>query len=227
MGLHKCERKNCPNHDKNGWCFDADGIHLKMNNVHLRSWSMAINNEEATLDSPPSTLPINLMSARASEPNPYRKREKSPPQTPALNSMNFNAIPSPYMPYSMLGYPPYIPPYPPMPGMQHKAPSPTISTTNPGKQRTDPVDITIPSSPPEELDPVDRMLKYLDWLARKSPSQAKKFTDTKDSLLDTGHNFNTMLVLDDDKWMKLEVPEGIIMQIREGIKRFKKVEYSF
>src|SRR5579859_2563245 len=48
MGLHKCERKNCPNHDKNGWCFDADGIHLKLNNVHLRSRSMAINEKEAT-----------------------------------------------------------------------------------------------------------------------------------------------------------------------------------
>ena len=91
MGLHKCERKNCPNHDKNGWCFDADRIHLKLNNVHLRSWNMAINEEEAPLDSPPSTLPVNLMPTRASEANPYRKREKSPPQPPAPNPMNLSA----------------------------------------------------------------------------------------------------------------------------------------
>jgi len=71
MGPHKCKHKNCPNHDKNGWCFDADEIHLKMNNIHLRSWSIAINNEEATLDTLPSTLPINFMPARASDSNPY------------------------------------------------------------------------------------------------------------------------------------------------------------
>src|SRR2546423_8200405 len=154
MGLHKCERKTCPNHDKSGWCFDADGIHLKLNNVRLRSWSMAINNDEATLDSPPSTLPINLMPARASESNPYRKREKSPPQIPASIPVNPTTTTAHFFPYSMLGYPPYMHPYPPMPGMQHKAPSPPILNTNPVAKRTDPVDLTIPSSPPEEVDPV-------------------------------------------------------------------------
>src|SRR5213075_830561 len=102
MGLHKCERKTCPNHDKNGWCFDTDGIHLKLNNVHLQSWSMAINNNEATLNSSPSTLSINLMPARASESNSYRKREKSPPQTLASNPVNFNTTTPHFFPYSML-----------------------------------------------------------------------------------------------------------------------------
>ena len=51
MSLHKCECKSCPNHDKNGQYFSADGIHLKMNNVHLWLWNMVINDDEATLDS--------------------------------------------------------------------------------------------------------------------------------------------------------------------------------
>jgi hypothetical protein len=226
MSLHKCERKNCPNHDKNGWCFSADGIHLKMNNVHLRSWSMAINNEEATLDNPPSTLPINLMPARASESNPYRKREKSPPQAPSSNPMNSATTMPHFFPYSMLGYPPYMPPYPPMPGMPHKAPSPIISNTTPMAKRMDPVDITIPSSPPEEVDPVDRMHSYFDWLGRKSPSQVEMLLDTKNSLLEAGHNFNTMFRISEPKWESLHVPEGIMMQILHGVNRFKKAEHS-
>src|SRR5579859_6946566 len=78
MSLHKCERKSCPNHDKNGWCFNADGIHLKMNNVHLRSWSMAINTKDATLDSPPSTLPINLRENLIFTPHVYRNSKNTP-----------------------------------------------------------------------------------------------------------------------------------------------------
>ena len=229
MSLHKCERKSCPNHDKNGWCFDADGIHLKMNNVHLRSWSMAINTEDATLDSPPSTLPINLMPARASESNPFRNRDKSAPQapqTPATNSMNLGATTPHYFPYPMPGYLPYMPPYPPMPGMQHKAPSPIISNTNPAARRPDPIDITIPSSPPEAVDPVERMHIYFDWLGRKSPSQAVMLTDTENSLLTAGHNFNTIFRISEAKWESLQVPEGIRMQILDGVMRFKRVELS-
>jgi len=197
-----------------------------MNNVHLRSWSMAINNEEATLDNPPSTLPINLMPARASESNPYRKREKSPPQAPSSNPMNSATTMPHFFPYSMLGYPPYMPPYPPMPGMPHKAPSPIISNTTPMAKRMDPVDITIPSSPPEEVDPVDRMHSSFDWLGRKSPSQVEMLLDTKNSLLEAGHNFNTMFRISQPKWESLHVPEGIMMQILHGVIRFKKAEHS-
>jgi hypothetical protein len=226
MGLYKCERKNCPNHDKNGWCFDADGIHLKMNNVHLRAWSMAINNDEATLDTPPSTLAVNFMPARASDSNPYRKREKSPPPETTSNSMNPSAIAPPFFPYSMLGYPPYMPPYPPMPGMQHNAIAPPFTQSTAITPRTDPVNITIPSSPPEELDPVDRMHAYFDWLGSKSPSQVAMLLDTKNSLLEAGHNFNTMFRISDAKWESLKVPEGIMMQILHGVNRFKKTERS-
>ena len=77
-----------------------------------------------------------------------------------------------------------------MPGMQHKAHSPTISNTNLMAKRMDPVHITILSSPPEEVDPVERMNTYFDWLGSKSPSQVGMLLDTKNSLLEAGHNFN-------------------------------------
>jgi hypothetical protein len=222
MNLYKCERKNCPNHDKNGWCFDTDGVHLKMNHVHLRAWSMAINTEDATLDSPPSTLPIILMPARASESNPFRKREKSPSRTPSSNSMNSNTMGPQYLPYPMPGYPPYMPPYPPMHGTSYKATSPTISIAKP----TDLINTTIPSSPPEAVDPVDRMHDYFIWLGRKSPSQAAMLSDTENSLLRAGHNFNTMFRISESKWDSLDVPEGIRMQILDGVLRFKRMELS-
>jgi hypothetical protein len=213
MSLHKCERKSCPNHDKNGWCFSADGIHLKLNNSHLKSWSIGINNEDATLDNPPSTLALSLMPTKGSETNPFRKREKSPPATPALNPMNPSVVTPQFFPYPMPGYPPYMHQYPPMHGMPHQAPSPTISNTILATKRTDPIDITIPSSPPEDLDPVDRMHTYFDWLITKSPSQTGMLLETMNTLLDAGHNFNTMFRISEAKWENLKVPEGIMIQI--------------
>ena len=90
-------------------------------------------------------------------------------------------------------------------------------------KRMDPVSIIIPSSPPEEVDPVDRMHTYFDWLGSKSLSQLAMLLDM---LLEAGHNFNTMFRISETKWESLKVPEGIVMQILHGINRFKKTEHS-
>ena len=50
--------------------------------------------------------------------------------------------------------------------------------------------------------------------------------DTKNSLLEAGHNFNTIFHISEIKWETLKVPEGIVMQILHGINRFKKIEHS-
>ena len=140
--------------------------------------------------------------------------------------MNLSTTTPHYFPYPMPSYSPYMPPYPPIPGMQYKALSPTISHTNQVARRMNPVDITIPSSPPEEVDPVDRMHTYFDWLGQKSPSQVEMLLDTKNSLLEAGHNFNMMFRISEAKWESLQVSGGIMIQILYGVNRFKKVEHS-
>jgi len=188
ISLHKYEWNNYPNHDKNGWCFDADRIHLKLNNVHLQSWSMGINNEKASLDSPLSTLPINLMPARASESNPYRKKAKSPLLATASNPVNPASTMPHFVPYPMPSYPPYISPYPPMPEMPYRPPSLIILHMNPVVHYMNPVHIAIPSSPTEEINPVDRMHTYFNWLGSKSPLQVIMLLDIKNSLLEARYN---------------------------------------
>ena len=69
--LHlKCIKKDCPN-EKN-WCYIVDGIHLKILPAQLKAWSMAINNDEATLDVAPENIVRALMSAKADTKNPLR-----------------------------------------------------------------------------------------------------------------------------------------------------------
>lgn len=180
---------------------------------------MAINNEDASLDSPPLNLTVSLMPARASESNPFRKREKSPPKTPTPSS---NIITPQYLPYPFPGYPPYVPPYLPTHGMPYKVSSPPGLSS----KRIDPLEITIPSSPPEAIDPVDRMHNFFIWLRKKSPSQAGVLSDTENLLLKMEYNFNTMFRITEAKWDSWNVPEGIRAQILDGVSRFKRAELS-
>jgi hypothetical protein len=132
------------------------------------------------------------MPTRASELNSYRKREKSSLQIPTLNPMNLGVTMPHFFPYSMLGYPSYMSLYPLMPGIQYKPPSLIISNTNPVPKCMDPINVTVPLLPPEEVDPVDRMYLYFNWLSSKSPLQMGMLLDMKNSLLDAGYNFNMM-----------------------------------
>ena len=69
------------------------------------------------------------------------------------------------------------------------------------------------------------MHAFFDWLGSKSPSQVAMLLDMKNSLLDAGHNFNTIFRISETKWESLKVPEGIMMQILHGVNRFKKTEH--
>ena len=91
----------------------------------------------------------------------------------------------------------------------------------------DPEDITIRSSPPMEIDPVDRLQRYFTWLISRSPSQVEMFTKAKIAALKAGHTFSTIFKLSDDKWAQWDIEDGIVMQIRMGESKFKKAEQSF
>src|SRR4030095_3352872 len=87
------------------------------------------------------------------------------------------------------------------------------------EQRTDPIDITIRSSPPSEVDPVDRLQKYINFLMNKSPSQSAMLLTAQDALIKAGHNFNTLTRINDNQFEKLSIPDGIVMQLRININR--------
>ena len=184
---------------------------------------MAINNEEATLDTPPPNLPPTLMPARSSDVNPFRKAKKSSPTPSTSNTSNSTIMTPSFIPFPMPGYPPYPSMYPSLPGMHQSSMTPVVHTSS----RTDPEDITIRSSPPMEIDPVDRLQRYFTWLISRSPSQVEMFTKAKIAALKAGHTFSTIFKLSDDKWAQWDIEDGIVMQIRMGESKFKKAEQSF
>ena len=49
-----CGQTVCPN--ERGFCYIIDGVHLRLLVQHMKTWSMAINEQEGDIDTMPVTL---------------------------------------------------------------------------------------------------------------------------------------------------------------------------
>jgi len=196
--------------------------------MHIKSWSMAINNDEATLDDPPMNLTLHMMPARRSESNPYRREKKSPSPSSKANSSSSSSVLA--LPYPGLGYSPYhMPAYPPchsqypMHGLHRRSPRQSPRSTSRAYNHVDDI---LGSSPPPELDPTERLEKYFAWLVSRSQLQADLFHKAETALKKAGHTFTTMFSITEQKWIEWDIPEGIAFQIRSGKTKFKSIESS-
>src|SRR5579871_395444 len=70
MGSTKCKLNSCPN--RAGWCYILDTIHLRVLPMHMKTWSIAININEGSLEVPPNILIKQLQPARKNEINALR-----------------------------------------------------------------------------------------------------------------------------------------------------------
>jgi hypothetical protein len=78
------------------------------------------------------------------------------------------------------------------------------------------------SSVPSEVDNVEKMIEYLKWLGKKTPRQSVIFEDALETLIMAGHTFETVGGLGDEKFAKMGILEGIGIQIRSQVARYKK-----
>ena len=80
------------------------------------------------------------------------------------------------------------------------------------------------SSLPSEVDNVERMVEYLEWLGKKTPRQSTMFAEALETLITAGHTFETVGLLGDEKFDKLGIVEGMGIQIRTQVARFKRAK---
>jgi hypothetical protein len=100
----KCDSASCPN--RSGQCFIAETIHLKLMAANLKSWSMAINEGIADVNTAPETLAKTFMPAKGNTKNPFRDPVKiSPSKDP-----NTPFGPSPFQQLIPQQFPSYMPP---------------------------------------------------------------------------------------------------------------------
>ena len=192
---------------------------------------MAINDEDATLDAPPQSLLEKLIPSKNGTINPFKQRQ-SAPKASTSNSPNpptSHSSPSIYPPYSYYG--PYGPHYPPI--YPHQLPTTPTSTGMIAMPNTSMIpnqnvpstnDNDVRSSPPMQQDPVERMINYINWLARISPTQASMLIEAKEILVSKGYIFRTLPQIFDEKFAKMEIEDGVVPSLRTEIKAFKKAE---
>jgi hypothetical protein len=181
---------------------------------------MAINAGTATLDTPPADLIKALMPARNGTRNPMRdpdletsKLSKTASASAMITTTPLSTLLPPPYPYPMSLYPYYNPYGPP----SHQIVPPVHTTVSVDAH------VQIVSSPVNsESDLAERLMEYVDWIAKKSPSQTELFIECKEALRKTGHTIRTVKNLTDGQFEKMGISDGIAMQLRSQLKRFEK-----
>jgi hypothetical protein len=140
----KCDSVSCPN--RSGQCFVAETIHLKLMAANLKSWSMAINEGSADINTAPETLTKTFIPAKGSIKNPFRDPVKiSPSKDP-----NISFDPSLFQQLISQQFPSYMPPnfgyYPFVSPGQYPHLYPVVSSSSP--QRT-----VISTEQQDDIDP--------------------------------------------------------------------------
>ena len=69
MDRWACPDVSCPN--SRGFCYPADGVHLRVMPQHLKTWSMAINDEDGDLETIPEHLAKTLTPSKTGAKNPF------------------------------------------------------------------------------------------------------------------------------------------------------------
>jgi len=199
-----------------------DGVHLKIFANQLKVWSVSINDGQGTLDKPTDDFIKSLMPVKGGQTNPLRPAIEKPakivslppnPQTPAQPT---------YPPYPMQPYP-YFTPY----GLPTPQPFMLQATAHAPAPLTPHSKVHVElrsSSLPSDVDNVERMIDYLDWLAKRTSTQSAMFLEAKEALILAGHTFETVGMLSDEKYEKLGIVEGIGFQIKTQMARFKRAQ---
>jgi hypothetical protein len=221
---YKCETSTCSNNG--GFCYLADGkIHLTIFTQQLKAWSIAINDGDATLECPTEAFLKALMPAKAGTRNPFKIYDipKPTPKPPSIDASEATPTPS-YPPYPMPPYPYHLP-YPsyglPLPYPEHRTPQHRANRYE-DDDREEHHDLR--SSPSMDRDPVERMIKYFNWLAKMSPTQAKSIQEAKEILVVKGYSFRTLSQISNASFAAMDIEDGLALLIKIELSVFKSAE---
>ena len=163
----KCKLKSCPN--RAGWCYVLDLVHLMVLPFQMKAWSIAINNSTGSLEVPPDILVKSFKPARDNQINSMRDNSQK-----SSNSSNSMSMPTPAV--NVTTTTPALPqmPYPMFPMMPqpfqypYGLSAPYSELREPASYRRDVRSSSIVSG----SDGVERLVKYIAWLAQKNPTLA-------------------------------------------------------
>ena len=191
--------------------------------MQMKTWSMAINSDEATVEDPPPALVRTLMPARPSQKNPLcnpapKVIEKAPEPTSAPIPPNFHHGHI-YQPHTPLPYYPYAPPFPP-PTYPYRHEHHERSSPSPPRRRAE----LQASSPLRfEVDPnSDKLTAYFHWLVQGYPGKGQQIRECLSTLKGEDIMFATLNDIPNDLWRDWKVANGLILLVKGHMKKWER-----
>ena len=220
MDSYKCKLKSCPN--RAGWCYILDQVHLMVLPFQMKVWSTAINDNTGSLEVPPDVLVKSLRPARDTQSNPLRdnasKSSKSSDSLSTSTATPHVATSTPTlapMQYPMHQMVPQAFPYP------YGLPAPYSELREaPSHHRHDVRSSSVVSG----SDGVEKLARYIVWLAQKHPTLATSLFEAKDALIQHEFVFETVEHVTDAEFLQMGVSGGIKVLLKTQTKRFKKAQ---
>ena len=204
---------------KKNYCLIVDGVHLKIMPQQLKSWSKAINTDEATIEDCSPALIKTLMPARSTQKNPLRVQAAKPAEQ--TSNATPTAIPPPhhgqlYQQMPPIPYYPYPPPYSQPMYQPHQdrsgySPHPRPSTT----QVSSPLRFETDKSS-------DKLTEYFEWLAQGYPGKAQQIKECMATLIGEDIMFATLTDISTELWKEWKVPTGLVLLVKGHMKKWER-----
>ena len=180
---------------------------------------MAINNDEADIETCPLALAKTFMPSKSTQKNPLREPVSKPAEkAPDLGLPTLQPpVPNPHLtPYRPVSYYPFGHPYLPPPYLhtrEHSPPSPHVSRRN-----------FQPSSPMSfETDAdTDKLTKYFAWLSQCYPAMKQQLEECLVTLKGEEIIFGTLLDIPVELWKEWRVSNGVMIMVKGHTKKYER-----
>ena len=180
----------------------------------MKTWSMAINEQEGDIDMMPVALAESLMPAKIGNKNPLRDNDAKTSTKDITKDVSSHPSLPPFPPYYQ--YPPQYYPY--NGPAQHPYHQPGYPQPQQGA-----VHIAEPprharhrsSSLPSEFEPsIDKLTDYITWLIKRYPSMVKQLSTCLETLKEKDIVFDTTNTVDKALWTVWEISDGIQLMLK-------------
>ena len=193
----------------------VNDVHLKLFPAQLKTWSMAINEASANVETPPEGLAKTLMPAKSKTTNPFKdpRPTAAPPPIQPIHPM----FPPHYQFYNPHGainaFPPALPMHPQIPEAYH--------TSVPVPRAIEPAT----SSPPSDTDlSVDKLAQYIQWLMQTYPTKAEQLQQCLRTLQAQDIVYGTLKDITEDLYSTLGINHGIRMLLTSNQRKWQRAK---